>query len=312
METKESGNMIGVLSNMTRFRIAGMPLGPVKVQQMTIDPVISAKIQAYRREVSQWQQIIRPPSIVLVLGRRGSGKSALGYRLLECFGWISTLYVIALPRSARKLIPDWIGCVPSLEDIPPKSIALIDEAYTQFHSRSFSERKSRILSELINLSRQRELTLIFVTQEARQIDKNIVSAANVIIIKDLGVLQLEFERKELRNILAKAKQMFTSLGGKERNRWSYVYAPESNTQGMIENSLPSFWSPHLSKAFLDTNSVGQMIYPRKISKEEKMKKAKELRRQRFSLGQIARTLGISKATVKNYLDDYPYRKKKIQ
>jgi hypothetical protein len=312
METKEPGNKMGVLQMVGRFKIAGMPLGPVKVQQTPLDPVISQQIKYYCHEPMQWQQIISSPSIVLILGRRGSGKSALGYRLLEYFRYTLSLYVVALPRSARRLIPDWIGCVPSLGDIPPKSIALIDEAYTQFHSRSFSEHKSRILSELINLSRQRELTLIFVTQEARQIDRNIASSANVVIVKDPSILQLEFERKELRNILAEAKKMFVPIGGKERNGWSYVYAPESNTQGMIENSLPSFWSPHLSKAFLDTNSVGQMIYPRKISTEEKMKKAKELRRQRFSLGQIAKTLGIAKATVKNYLDDYPYRKKRIQ
>jgi len=40
------------------------------------------------------------------------------------------------------------------------------------------------MSKLINLSRHKELTAIFVSQESRSIDKNIASAANVIIFKN--------------------------------------------------------------------------------------------------------------------------------
>ena len=42
--------------------------------------------------------------------------------------------------------------------------------------------------------------------------------------------------------------------------------------------------------------------------EGKVKLARDLRRQAFSLGEIAKMLGGSKSTVKNCLDDYPYHK----
>lgn len=40
------------------------------------------------------------------------------------------------------------------------------------------------------------------------------------------------------------------------------------------------------------------------------RKCNEVSIQGFSLGQIAKILGVSKSTVKNYIDDYPYRSKR--
>lgn len=79
---------------------------------------------------------------------------------------------------------------------------------------------------------------------------------------------------------------------------------------MIENSLPSFWMQGLSKAYADNIPVNEMVTARKMIREERINLAKELHRQGFSLGQIAKILGVSKSTVKNYIDDYPYRRKK--
>ena len=70
------------------------------------------------------------PAVILILGKRGSGKSALAYRLLELYRMQLSPYVIGVPAQARKLLPDWIGIASSLEDLPPKSVALIDDIVT--------------------------------------------------------------------------------------------------------------------------------------------------------------------------------------
>jgi hypothetical protein len=261
-------------------------------------------------EWGRWLNIIKHPSVVLVVGRRGSGKSALGYKILEYLRWNGQIYIVGLPQKAKKLLPEWVGVIPSLEDIPPKAIVLIDESYNLFHSRASASERALILSNLINLSRQREQTLVFVTQEARQIDKNIASSVDTIIFKNPGVFQPEFERKELKRIAEEAKRMFTAINTKDRNRWAYVYAPGSDFVGMLENSLPGFWSPVLSKAYADSTPVNGMVIPKKMTREEKIKLAKELHRQGFSLGQIVKVLGVSKSTIKNYIDNYPYRNKR--
>jgi hypothetical protein len=106
-------------------------------------------------ETSRWLKIIKHPTIILILGARGSGKSVSGYKIAEYLRPIADIYVVALPRKARRLLPEWIGSVPRIEDAPPSSIVLIDESYTQFHSRTSSSDRARVLSNLINLSRQR-------------------------------------------------------------------------------------------------------------------------------------------------------------
>ncbi|MFH1031888.1 MAG: ATP-binding protein [Chloroflexota bacterium] len=260
-------------------------------------------------EIGQWLNVIKHPSVIAIIGSRGSGKSALGYKLLEYLRWTAKAYVVGIPEKSRKLLPDGIGSVPLLEDVPPDSVALVDEAYMMLHSRSSASQFAREISKLINLSRQRGLTLIFVTQEARQLDKNVASSANLIIIKNPGILQLEFERPQFRKILAEAQKMFATID-KDKTKWAYVYAPESNFTGMMPNSLPSFWTPGLSKAYADAHLISEVKQPKKMTKEEKIKMAKELHVQRFTLGEIHVILGVSKSTVKNYVDDYPYRKNK--
>ena len=104
------------------------------------------------------------------------------------------------------------------------------------------------MSQLLNLSRQRNQTLLFVTQEARQLDKNIASSASVYLIKDLGMLQLEFDRPELKRVIALAKEALDRQPGDNRP-WTYVYSPDADFKGLLTNPLPSFWKPGLSKFF---------------------------------------------------------------
>jgi hypothetical protein len=84
---------------------------------------------------ARWREVIVPPAVVLVLGKRGSGKSALAYRLLELFRYQLTPYIVGAPAKARQLLPDWIGLAPALEELPNKSMVLIDEAYLAYHAR---------------------------------------------------------------------------------------------------------------------------------------------------------------------------------
>jgi archaellum biogenesis ATPase FlaH len=279
-------------------------LQPTKSPQL--EPA-QTSTQSVRSETNaQWQEVIVDPSVVLLLGKRGSGKSALGYRLLELLRYRAAPYVLGLPKQAQGLLPDWIGIAQNLEDIPAKSVVLVDEAHLQYHSRQSSETKNKEMSRILNLSRQTEQTIIFVSQEARQIDKNIASSANVVIFKDLGILQLEFDRPELNKIAAQAKQAFDLLKGDKR-KWSYVYSHDANFIGLVENSLPTYWSSRLSHAFAGCAQASATRTSTKVTLEERIRKAQELHESGLSLGQIATMLGVSKSTAFNYVNGYPYK-----
>lgn len=255
---------------------------------------------------ARWRSVVVPPALVMIVGKRGSGKSALGYRLLELFRSRLTPYVVGVPSGARKLLPEWIGIIPSLEDLPPKSISLVDEAYIAYHSRHSMASESKAMSQALNLSRQRDQTLIFVSQEARQVDRNVASSASVIVFKELGMLQLEFERPELRRLVGEAKEAF-GVKGNSTKQWSYVYSPDADFAGLLENELPSFWKPGLSRLFASGGTDAEPRVGTRLTPAERAIRARELRDLGYSLSEISRLLGVSKSTVVNYVRGYPYR-----
>ena len=152
----------------------------------------------------RWLSLAPHPSVILILGKRSSGKSALGYRLLELFRNQAAPYVVGIPSTARKLLPEWIGYADRLEDVPPKAVILLDESYIKYHARDSMSDEGRTVGQLVNLSRQRQQSLIFIVQEARQLDVNAISQADVIAVKELSEISREFERRELKPFTDKA------------------------------------------------------------------------------------------------------------
>jgi DNA-binding NarL/FixJ family response regulator len=162
------------------------------------------------------------------------------------------------------------------------------------------------ISQIFNLSRQRNQTILFVSQEARQVDRNIASAASVVVFKELGMLQPELDRPQLRKLVVQAREALARLGRNSR-RWAYVYSPDADVQGLLECQLPCFWKPSLSRLFANEAGPAPRRPGQKLKTEEKAVVALELRQQGLSYRQIARQLGVSKATIVNYLKGYPYR-----
>jgi len=270
-------------------------------------PIVVAPLPEVETD-ARWRDVIVPPAVVLVLGKRDGGKSVLAYRLLELFRYRLSPYVVGAPATARQLLPDWIGIAPTLEELPNKTIAIIDEAYLAYHARESMTEESKAMSQALNLSRQREQVLIFVTQEARQLDKNIASAASVVVFKEPGMLQPEFERPELRKLVAEAAKAFSSIS-EDKQKWSYVYSPDAGFLGLLEGQLASFWKPSLSKLYAGQQAPAASRTAKTLTPEEKAQMARKLRDQDLSYSQIAQRLGVSKATVANYIKGYPYRRR---
>jgi len=255
---------------------------------------------------SKWREVIKHPAIVLVLGGRGSGKSAVSYRVIEDFRYSLTPYVVGFPENSKSLLPGWMGIEQKLEDVPSGSISLVDEAYLWHHARDWRKTDNRDICKLLNLSRQQKKTIVFIAQIGRQLDIDIVSSADVLIIKKPGMLQPKFDRPELRDILNDARQAFKTVKGDIR-RWSYVCSQRTNFAGLLEDDLPAFWNNKLSEAYSHSGDIASPKLPKSLTDEEKKQKAGELHQAGWPLSRIASYFGVSKGTVFNWIHDYPYR-----
>jgi len=250
---------------------------------------------------SKWLEVIPHPSVVLALGRRGSGKSALGHRLLELSRFRSLPFVLGMPQHVLKDLPEWLGVINDATEAPVNSTLLVDEAYLRFNARESQKEKSREISRIVNLSRQKQQTLIFVSQQARTIDKNIASTADVLIIKEPEPLQVEFERREINEIVKLTAEKFHNIK-KDRRKWSMVYSPARNFLDMLTNELPSYWNDRLSRVYALSGPASTQKPARKASTTDKIRQAKLLNNMGLPVTQIMRDIGVrSRTTVYKYL-----------
>ena len=260
----------------------------------------------------QWLELAPHPSVIVIVGPRNSGKTHLGQRLLDQRRVHADPYVLG-PSSLRRLLPKEIGVVQRLEDVPRGAAVLIDEAYIAFGARNSMTAAGRIIGQMVNLSRQRGWSLIFVTQDSRQLDVNVISQADVIAIKGVSEIGREYERRELRPFTERARPAFATIQGDQRP-WTWVYSEKTGFSGLVRHEPASYWREALSNAFAGAmstddqpNVVGKTAAPRqgkRLSKDELRARAKDLVLVRhLSYGQAAKMIGLSKSTVWDLVHD---------
>ena len=271
-------------------------------------------------------RLLRHPAVILILGHRGSGKSALAVRLQELLRDVAPPYAIGLPSRASRLLPDWYGLADDPGLITQNAIIYFPESYRLFHSRSTQSAQGQAVSDLVNLSRHRRHTLIFDVQNAAHLDRNIISEADVVLVKQPGPLQQAFERSQLAPIMDSARAAFASVTPAKRKSSVWVFAPNAGSEGkLMQNELASFWSDRLSTIFGETAvslgvsgqsgpvTEGQRLAsntktapPRrglKTPTDTKREKARKMAVAGYSQRGIAKTLGISPSYVNKLLKD---------
>jgi len=251
----------------------------------------------------RWLNIMSAHPRILILGEQDSGKSALAYYLCEILHTRGPCYVYRLPKEGRNLIPPWLGVIDDLNKAPSGSTVVVDEAYLSFFARDSQSKRSKELAKIVNLARQRDLSLIFVAHEARHIDLNVLSGIDTLIMKKPGPLQPSLDRPILRSYTDKAKKYFENKTDGSKQRLSYVSFSPSGFEGCLENPKPSFWSEKLSKVFALGAPSDDGKSAMELSKEEKKEKAESFHQYGWSLQRIADALGASKTTVYRWLNE---------
>ena len=96
-----------------RLALIDQSIGSMPKQPQTALPALATldepKLATPVEPDARWREVIVPPAVIRVLGKRGSGKSALAYRMLELFRNRLTPYLVGAPAQAGKLLPEWVG-----------------------------------------------------------------------------------------------------------------------------------------------------------------------------------------------------------
>jgi len=207
---------------------------------------------------AEWMLILQHPRIYVILGHRGSGKSCSGHAILEYLHYTYNIkayfvnaYGGAVPAEKRKLLPEWIQIVNSIEEVDNNSVVLIDEAYLIFHARtSMREATKRVsMDKILELSRQKNISLIFITQRSTKLDKNIIEATDTFIIRKIHPSQIEYERANVKKMLEKAYEEFKRIPPSEAKRYCYVVAETDGIEAFKMIGMPSYWSEELSRFY---------------------------------------------------------------
>lgn len=182
--------------------------------------------------------------IGIILGARGSGKSAFGIKFLENTHAKKKRKCFAMGFDKNEM-PSWIKVAEQVDQIQNDAIVLIDEGGILFSSRKSMSTPNKLLSDLILVARHKNLSILFISQNSSNLDVNIIRQADFLILKPSSLLQIDFERKKIKDIYKEVHNHFKEL--KENKGLTYIYADKF--RGFVNSPLPSFWNQEISKSF---------------------------------------------------------------
>lgn len=183
-------------------------------------------------------------SIMLIAGKRGSGKSVLGFRILENVHAKSKRPCFVLGVD-QKVLPEWIASVEKLDDVGNNGVVLVDEGALTFGSRDSMSKQNKELGKLLAVARHKDLTLILLTQNTGMIDKNVLNLCDTVLLKEGSLLQQKMERSVMKDLYRAANEALAILPAEDRKKHVFIF--DDDFEGICNVPLPSFWNQKISK-----------------------------------------------------------------
>ncbi|MFT4309612.1 MAG: zonular occludens toxin domain-containing protein [Candidatus Woesearchaeota archaeon] len=215
----------------------------------TYEPLLL--IESYKGKLDEFEKEFfkNESTIGIIIGSRGSGKSALGMKLSENMYARKKRRVYAMGFE-EKTLPSWINNTIDTSEIKNDSLILIDEGGILFSSRKSMSQANKLLSELMLIARHKGLSIIFISQNSSNLDVNILRQADYLMLRHPSLLQLEFERDTVKKLYEEYKGGFEKR--KDDKGLTLVYSGQFI--GFASNSLPSFWTKKMSTSFRKNNN----------------------------------------------------------
>jgi len=223
-----------------------------------------------KRWVKFFSDVFQDSKIVIIIGKRGSGKTALGFRAGEIaltqFGREVYIFGVEIPESGFRT-------VYSLLEVENGGFIVVDEAELFYHARRAMSRQNLDLSNIISIARHKQLSAVVISQSAAFLDINLIQMADYVWLKEPNAFLAPMERFVMSSMVADAELFFASIPPEHRREYFVSFKDEyykfllkakrKHTRYMgvkklrekirslavlkCHNRLPSWWSPEISK-----------------------------------------------------------------
>ncbi|MEM3154279.1 MAG: zonular occludens toxin domain-containing protein [Candidatus Woesearchaeota archaeon] len=214
------------------------PKTPAKYDALRESNAVKGSIETFE------QRLFNESLILAVAGRRGSGKSVLGFRIMENIHAKTGRPCFAL-GVRQGVLPSWIVSIDEINQVSNRGVVLVDEGAITFSSRESMSKSNRGLGSLLAIARHKDLTLIFITQNTGMIDKNVLNLCDTVVLKEGSLLQEKMERSVMKDLYQTANSAISKIPASERKTYCYIF--DADYEGLAQASLPSFWSTKVSK-----------------------------------------------------------------
>lgn len=204
-------------------------------------------------------QAIPKPSVVLITGRRGSGKDVTACALAEELHSQTGKEVYSNYDPEKYKIPKHWHKRKANEYVPD-TVQMVSDAHLEYFSREWQKDVSSALVKVVSVSRHRNIDFIYTTQQTSLLDRQAVANVDVLIFKEPSLLAARFERSEVSELTEEATAYFggtqTDAPYFERKgqkwKWEHALVYTATAKHEIDGiQKPSWFTEELSKVFAE-------------------------------------------------------------
>ena len=198
-----------------------------------------------------WNDFKKEPRLVVVIGKRRSGKDLTCAVIGESTAKDKSCLVYMIGNDNEEL-PNFIRSVDSIEEVPNDSVVIIGEAGIEANSRQSMSKSNVGMSKLISVISHKGLFVIVASQTGKKLDSNLITECDAIILLEPSLMMKEMERPVVKrlykNYETKIEQYTKEVKGKG------VCAIHSKKfKGICRFRMPSWWSDNISVSYRDKN-----------------------------------------------------------
>jgi len=255
-------------------------------------------------EYLAWLDSLEMGKIVLILGKRGSGKTAFAFKLGEYVFAVHgcPVWLVGIPEEIAIYLPNWINIAQDVDQVDPGGFIIVDEAGLLYMAMRYQSDTNTQMRRLMGIARHRKQSLVFISQVAADVDKSVIRQADCSVFKQPNKMQPKNDRPEIREAAGLALKVFEPLSKDEKMRTAYI--DDDDFTFVLQYDLPDYWREELSFAFANVSlGEGKNEETENAFEQADFKlKALEMRRNGLSQRQIAGALGVGRTRVRTALD----------